>query len=339
MENLETKNEELNLHRENLEQKVQERTIDLVKAKEQAEQSEKLKTAFLNNVSHKFRTPMNGIIGFSQLLTKNDLAPEKQHQLSESLAVSCERLLGIVTLSVEMSEIQSKQLSFNESLVDMGKILKQVREELSFHIKNKALKVIFKNEINFPFSSDSKKLLKIITYLTDNAIKFTEYGSVEITCKPLQDYIQIAVKDTGIGIVPEMQDMIFESYQQVETGLCRNYGGNGLGLSIVKAYIELLGGKIHLDSSISKGTMIIVTLPIKPQNESLISQTVDIENINWSDKTVLIAEDEFSNYMVLEAFLEETRINIHYSKNGKDAVDYCKGNNKVDLILMDNKRY
>lgn len=316
----------------------------LTKAKEAAEESNHLKTAFLNNISHEFRTPMNGIMGFAQLITKSGLPEPLRKSYSEAISQSCERLLDIVTDTVEMAQFQTKTMKLQKREFLLGDLLREVVEMTKPRIKGKnevELEIDFCKALEkIRINTDRRKLLRSIVHLLDNAIKFTHKGFVKISCrhKP-HEALEFEVQDTGIGISPQMKELVFQPFRQQEVSLTRRFGGSGIGLSLVKAYIEMLGGNISLESEINKGTKIRLVLPAK----LIACQDETKENCppkepaptDWSTKTILIAEDERLNYIFLEEVLADTRAKILYAENGQQAVDMCRGNSKVDLILMD----
>jgi len=311
---------------------------ELKLAIEKAEESDRLKSAFLQNMSHEVRTPLNAIVGFSNILSKPNLAPEKLQIFSNLISSSSERLIGIITDVIEISQIQANQIQSNLMEIDIIQFVSYL--VLSYTEKAKEKNIALKLHMNIPFKeykilSDFEKLKRMLSHVIDNALKFTPYGKVEITCGIVEKNVQISIFDTGIGISKEMQKVIFEPFRQVEIGTCRNYGGNGLGLSIVKAYAELLKGSILLTSEINKGTNFIVSIPAN-KAQIKVEQSVLATTI-YSIKTILIVEDEYSNYQYLLELLDEYDFEILYAKNGQQAIDLCKANKAIDLILMDIK--
>ncbi|MCB1190165.1 MAG: response regulator [Leptospiraceae bacterium] len=309
---------------------------DLIIAKEKSEESNRLKSAFLQNMSHEVRTPLNAIVGFSELLTKTKLSSEKKQAFSEMIYSSSEKLIEIITDVIEISQIHSTQINIVSNQIEIITFIKNIINKFSIKAKNKYIDLFF--NINTPFKeynvvTDKEKLKKIITHVLDNAIKFTHHGLIEINCKVTIGNFQISVTDTGIGIPADMQEEIFEPFRQVETNTtCRHYGGNGLGLSLVKAYTQLLNGSISLTSEMGKGSKFTISIPVKGEIPS-----ISISEKKYSINTVLIVEDEYVNYQYLLAVLENYNIKILYAEDGQKAVDICKENNEIDLILMDIK--
>ncbi len=325
-----------------LEEKIRARTSELQIAKEKAEESNRLKTAFLNNISHEFRTPMNGIIGFSKLIAKTGLPDTKREEYAHHIRNSCERLIDIVTDTVEISQVQSNQAVVNISPVNLDKILAELTNYARQKAERKGLRFLTKmgcHHQDLIIQTDHHKLLRSIKHLLDNAIKFTHQGTIELTCEKSGDRkISISIRDTGIGISPDMQNIVSEPFYQARTGLSDHHGGSGLGLSLVKAYAEMLGGILHLESEENSGTKVSITLPAgKKEYANGKQDSHKNGKYDWPDKTILVAEDEEMNYVYLEEILSETQAKILYAKNGQEAVDFCRNNAKIDLILMDIK--
>ena len=311
---------------------------DLTEAKEKAEESDRLKSSFLKNMSHEVRTPINAIAGFSQLIIRPNQTPEKLKKFSEIIVENSDKLINIITDVIEISQIQSQIIKPQLTEFDIISFLTSIANEFKVKAIEKGLELKLKMDINFQeyvIKSDSEKLNRIIFHLIDNAIKFTNQGIVNIVSELENENIKIAISDTGIGISDEMQNVIFEPFRQVETGTCRNFGGNGLGLSIAKAYTELLNGNISLKSEINKGTTICISIPTNKISFQISKVLTD--NKKYSVNTILIVEDEYSNYQYLLALLEEKGLKTLYASNGQQAVDLCKANSEIDLVLMDIK--
>jgi len=318
---------------------------ELRSAKEKAEESNRLKTAFLTNMSHEVRTPMNGILGFMGLLRSPGLEYSKQQQYIEIIEKSVNQLLLIITDIIEMSKIDAKQIRMNNTRFNVYQILSTLHATFTQNLKNN------ENEnVNIALNvhpsvkdcnciSDEVKLIQILTNLINNAIKYTHKGTIEIGCLlNRSNELEFSVKDTGIGIAKKHQKLIFERFRQFDDTTTRQYGGLGLGLSISKAYVELLGGKIWIDSEHGKGATFGFTIPYTPAEKE--TQTVDMINPEKSDlsgRLVLIAEDDDINFLYLEELLVDEKIQIIRANNGKEAVGICKTNVEIDLVLMDMK--
>jgi PAS domain S-box-containing protein len=321
----------------------------LIIAKEKAEESDRLKTAFLHNISHEIRTPMNAIIGFSRALNDSDLVAEKRQQFTDIIIQSSENLLSIITDIISIATIEVGQEKIIEKEIDINETLMRLYNHFSLNAK--------KQNISFnltPFITDKgnrilideNKFIQILNNLLSNALKFTHHGYVNFGYKIIEEsanapsFLQFFVEDSGIGIPSEMHKEIFERFRQVENTAVRNYGGSGLGLSITKAYVELLGGKIWLNSELGKGSTFYFTIPLKWAKKLPSFEKQLTNNANHDIKpniTVLIAEDEASNFMLLKELLSGLHIHILWAKNGLEAVEICTSNRNIDLVLMDIK--
>ena len=244
--------------------------FNLMKAKEKAEESDRLKTAFLHNISHEIRTPMNAIIGFSEFLKDPDISIEKRDNYTDIISKSSDQLLSIITDIVSIATLEAKQERINKCTINLNKALKtlQVQFEQKAKTKNLSLGLYCElNDDNAMIQADKTKLLQILSNLINNAIKFTKKGFVNFGYKISGSYLEFKIEDSGIGIPVDMQESIFERFRQAETTISDVYGGTGLGLSISKGYVELLGGKIWLKSKENEGSVFYFTIPYLPINE------------------------------------------------------------------------
>ena len=254
----------------NLERTVEERTKELLKAKEQAEESDRLKTAFLQNMSHVIRTPMNAIMGFSELLVKNYNNKPKLEKFSEIINQRCYDLLDIINDILDIAKIESGQLTVIEEECNLNVLFDELKAFFTEHQKRIGKQHIIFNLQAFCEPSDTivvtdkVKLKQIFINLISNAFKFTESGKIEGGCKFDENRnLLFFVADTGIGIPADKQQLIFERFAQVEHGSNRSYGGTGLGLSIVKGLVNLLGGEMFLESEIGRGSKFSFVIPHK----------------------------------------------------------------------------
>jgi PAS domain S-box-containing protein len=323
-----------------LEKKVKERTRELEKSREKAVESDRLKASFLQNMSHEIRTPMNGIMGFSSLLKNPGIEGEKRVKYLDLVIRSSEQLLTIVEDIIKISALETNQEDINIKQV----LIKNIFDDLALLYQNKKINtgvdfVISRDNLegNPRLSTDETKLRQIFINLINNSFKFTKTGSIEIGLKETSgNELQFYVKDTGIGIDPSIHEKIFERFWQCEHGSTRVYGGNGLGLSICKAYVELLGGKIWLDSLPGQGATFYFSIIDTPGNQAEINE-VSRETIpDLKGKKILIVEDEPTNFMYLKEVLLPTNIFIEHASNGKIAVEKAVAMN-FDLVLMDIK--
>jgi signal transduction histidine kinase len=237
---------------------------ELIAAKEKAEESDRLKTAFLHNVSHEIRTPMNAIIGFSTLLNEPDISKTDSQQFTEIIIQSGNQLLSIINDIVDLASIESGQVKINIKGVNLNSILRELSEQFSYKEKLHNVTLSLKTplrDMEAGILTDKTKLVQIISNLINNAFKFTKEGRIDFGYTLKDDLLEFFVKDTGIGISTEHQVKIFDRFYQVDSAVSRKYSGTGLGLSICKAYIELMGGEIHVDSRPDEGTIFTFTLP------------------------------------------------------------------------------
>ncbi|MCK5537497.1 MAG: response regulator [Bacteroidales bacterium] len=242
----------------------------LILANEKAEESDRLKTEFLNNISHEIRTPMNGIVGFVNLLEMPDLSPENRKSYTTAITESSNQLLEIVNDIMAISTIHTKQEKVAEQNIVINNLINEVIDGFDAQVSTKGISIVKKLGTvgtSLELITDGLKLQQIFTKLIDNAIKYTNEGFVEFGYKLKTEVIEFYIKDTGIGISVGKHNEIFEQFRQVESDLTRAYGGAGLGLTIAKAYTHLLGGKIWLESELSKGSIFYFTIPFKPVEE------------------------------------------------------------------------
>jgi len=313
--------------------------INLLKAKEKAEENDRLKTAFLQNMSHEVRTPLNAIVGFSQLLAKENHSIKKIERFSEVITASSNKLIEIISDVIEISQIHANLITIINSDFDIVQVINELIHELKSKIGSKEIEFIVASDISNThhfISSDKIKITKILKHLIDNSIKFTEKGQIILEFNLKSDKIEFIVSDTGIGISKNMQQKIFEPFRQIELGVCRNYGGNGLGLAIAKAYIEMLNGSINLESEPNIGTLVSFSIPaiqIYPQNISI----TNIQKPRFSSNIILIVDDEQSNFEYLVELLSETNAKILHATNGQKAIDICRTEEQIDFVLMDIK--
>lgn len=240
---------------------------ELIAAKLKAEESDRLKTAFLHNVSHEIRTPMNAIIGFSSLLNEPDLIDADRHQYTEIIFQSSNQLLSIINDIVDVANIESGQVKLNLSKTDLNLSLRNLDEQYSFREKQSGIPISL--SIGLPddkaiIITDNTKLIQILSNLINNSIKFTNKGNIDFGYTLNGDHLEFFVKDTGIGIPKESLGKIFDRFYQVDRTISRQFGGTGLGLSICNAYVQLLGGTISVTSVTGKGTCFEISIPYLP---------------------------------------------------------------------------
>jgi PAS domain S-box-containing protein len=315
----------------------------LILAKEKAEESDRLKTAFLANMSHEIRTPMNAIIGFSDLLSEEDLSQEDKADFISKIKIAGRSLMTLINDIIDIAKIEAGQLKISESACDINQILTDLLgtfEEMKNASGKKgiSLNLILPQDKNQVTAlTDPMRLQQIFSNLLSNALKFTEFGSIEFGYTNQNNTLSFYVKDSGIGILRSKQKLLFQRFSQLDPSTTRKYGGTGLGLAISKNLVDLLGGSIGMESNPGKGSLFYFTLPYKPvKNHPPVKiSKIDLLNINWEGKTILIAEDMMQNYLLLEALLKRSSVRLLHALNGQIAVDIVRSEPDIDLILMD----
>ncbi|MBC8439958.1 MAG: response regulator [Deltaproteobacteria bacterium] len=315
---------------------------NLKSALEKAQESDRLKSAFLANMSHEFRTPMNGILGFAQLLREPDLTGEEQQKYLGIMEKSGERMLDIISAIVSISKIESGSMevsmsdtNVNEQIEFIYDFFKPAVEEIGIHLVAK--KALPSKEAII--TSDREKIYAILTNLVGNATKFTKKGSIELGYEKKGKYLEFFVKDTGDGIADEKKEIIFERFRQGSESYNREYEGAGLGLSISKAYVEMLGGKIWVESELGKGSTFYFTIPFSAETEPEIitEESVSLVEKNGIIKKlkILMVEDDEASEQFLSLAVKSFDKGGLKARNGIEAIEVCRNNPGIDLILMD----
>lgn len=322
---------------------------ELVAAKEKAQESDRLKTAFLNNVSHEIRTPFNGILGFLALIEDESTTGAERKAYISSINKSAERLMNTLNDIVEVSKIQTGQCQLNLSEENIITLLSRIIDQNELSARTKSLTIKSTNHIhpkNYAFNIDAPKIQLVLNTLINNAIKFTPSGSVEVITNLSDDGIHFEIKDTGIGISPEKQSQIFDPFIQGDVSSTRGYEGSGLGLTIAKAYVSLMGGTISFSSTPGTGTSFFVQLPYQPL-EVKTGPTIPFTShplatqqptmLSPHDRIILVAEDDDSNYQYIEVILKKGGYQLMRACNGQESLDLFKKHTGISLVLMDMK--
>ncbi|MDO9511590.1 MAG: PAS domain S-box protein [Bacteroidales bacterium] len=321
----------------------QKSTAELKLAKERAEESDRLKSSFLATMSHELRTPLNAIIGFSNLIDES-YSTEEIIDFVKVINHSGNHLLGIINDMFYASVLESGEISLSNESIELDSFMRELNDLLIGEIasSNKPnLLIDYQPDPSNPgvcLVTDTAKLNQVMMAIFRNSIKFTEEGGITFGYRMIdKETTELFIKDTGIGIPPEKQKIIFEKFRQVDDTSTRKYGGLGLGLSISKKLIELMNGEINFESKVNEGTTFTIrfTVPSIPEPEDVLP--LDKDNNDWSSICILIAEDEPSNYLLLESMLKPTNAKLLFALNGSDAIRIVRENPNIDLILMDIK--
>ena len=335
--------------RKEAEDRLVQKNIELHLAKERAEESEKLKTAFLANLSHEIRTPMNAIMGFAEMLKENDLENNQRDSFIDIINRSGAHLLSIINDIIEMSKIESKLIKPNYEEVDVDLLLDVVYKTMLANIPvDKTLDLRYLSsdrQLEYKISTDPVKLRQILSNLLSNSIKYTDDGYVEfwyeISDSGPDKSIVFFVKDTGIGIDKAYQEEIFERFRRIDSDKqTLGRGGSGLGLAISKAYVEMLGGDIEVESEYGRGSLFRFSVPLiicsktkKIKDTELLEKGFEMNN----HMRILVAEDEDTNFLYLSALLSKCHHTVLRAVNGQEAVEIVKDDSNLDLVLMDIK--
>ncbi|AEE20411.1 PAS domain-containing protein [Dokdonia sp. 4H-3-7-5] len=311
---------------------------ELISAKEKAEESDRLKSAFLANLSHEMRTPMNGILGFSELLRRKNISEEKRDIYLELIEKEGHRLLSFISNIVDISKIESNIIHIDNSRVNLNIIIKDIYSKYLLKLENSGVKLIIEmglDDADSFIETDENKLVQIISNLLENAIKFTKQGTIEFGYSLYEKNLKFFVKDSGIGIEEEEQKNIFDRFTQGRREQTHNLGV-GLGLSIVEGLIKLLNGEVWIDSQIGEGSTFFFTIPYKKiVSKTNLANTFNETTLESGDFTILIAEDDNLSFLYIQACLSDYDCTILRAINGKEAVELVHKNSNIDLVLMD----
>ncbi len=330
----------------------EKRAAELIISKEHAEQSDRLKSAFLANMSHEIRTPMNGILGFASLLKEVDFIGKEQQEYIKIIERSGVRMLNIINDIVDISKIESGLMEVNLKESNINEQIDYIYTFFKPEMDRKRIQFFSKKalpEKDAFINTDREKIYAILTNLVKNAIKYTDEGSIEfgynLKTENQSSVLEFFIKDTGIGISKDRQEAIFERFIQADITDKMARQGAGLGLSISKAFVELLGGKIWVSSEKGKGSIFYFTIPYKSKSHTKNDITtfvsdegekcqIDPEVLGL--KVLIVEDDKISDLLILN-LLKKTSHRVLHSKTGVDAIETCRNNPDLDLILMDIK--
>tara|TARA_R110001583_G_scaffold44966_2_gene142208 strand:+ start:21799 stop:26052 length:4254 start_codon:yes stop_codon:yes gene_type:complete len=317
---------------------------NLINALEKATESDRLKTAFLQNISHEIRTPMNGILGFASLLSNTSLTGEKQQQYIEIIAKSGTRMLNTLNDLMDISRLETQQVKLSYAETNVNHELGNLYAFFKPEAERKELLLTFHTSlpINEAYIlTDHQKFFATLSNLIKNAIKYTPHGNIDFGYELKGEMLEFYVKDTGIGVPLDRQQAIFDRFVQADIEDKKVFEGVGLGLSISKSYIEMLEGEIWVDSVENVGSTFYFTIPYKTTESEVLKRVEQksrsIKNTAFNKLKVLIAEDEESAFLYLNVVLENVISQPIRAKTGLEAVEIAKNNPDLDLILMDIK--
>jgi signal transduction histidine kinase len=339
---MEEMNKKLTDSNDNLEREVEERTKEIKSALEKAKESDRLKSAFLTNMSHEIRTPMNGILGFAELLKEPNLTSEEQENFIRIIGKSGERMLNTINNIIDISKIESGLKEVNIKETNINEKIEFTYKFFKPEVEIKGLQFLFKNSLpanEAIIKTDNEKVYAILTNLVKNAIKFTDKGSIEFGYEKKGKYLEFFVKDTGIGISENQKKIIYDRFRQGNETRTSKYEGSGLGLSISKTYVEMLGGEMWVESEEGKGSIFYFTIPYNAVSEGKIEikDTVFVEHkeVEIKNLKILIVEDDEPSYSLLTRMLQKISCEVLYAITGVEAIEYCRKNPDLDLVLMD----
>lgn len=310
------------------------------KARILAEESSKAKSDFVANMSHELRTPLSAILGFTELL-KNTQLNNRQMEYLEAICASGSNLLATINDIMDLSKLDAKKISFESVPVNLPELLQSIELMLASKVQDKKLQYYSNTDksLHKPLLSDSVRLTQILLNIIGNSIKFTEKGSITVSCTVIEEtpkamQVAFSIKDTGIGIPLAKQQNVFERFTQADTAITRKYGGSGLGLAITKELVELLGGTITLNSKVNKGSEFKVQIPFLKASKKAKAITSKAKTIDGKGIHVLVVEDNLLNQKMTRIMLTNNGFTVSGADSGTKAISFLQ-KNKVDLILMD----
>ncbi len=321
--------------------------LQLIYAKEKAEEADRLKSAFLANMSHEIRTPLNAIVGFSNLLARKNYSDEKRQLFLSDIQNNSKQLLSIINDILDISKIESDQLDLSYIWIDLNQLMQEIYDSMQLQIKDKNISLFCQKTLpdsQVQIYMDDVRLKQILINLISNAIKFTEQGFINFGYSLKNgNTLEFFVKDTGIGIALENQKEIFEYFRQEDGTTTRKFGGTGLGLSISKRLVELMGGKIWVESEKDKGANFFFDVPYILHNNTPLEDNTLSANEDTSDNAfpvlngekVLVIDDHDSSFVLISEFFAEHNVTVEYANSGQAGIDYVEKNPSISLIFMD----
>ena len=314
---------------------------EMIIAKEKAEAADKLKSAFINNISHEVRTPLNGILGFTEMLVNSEYSNENKAAFMDIIKKSSTRLLNTITGYMDISMLVSGNVEVHNNRFSINTMLEELKEEFLEACAEKNLELRIQKPLSandLELNVDKELLYKIWVQLLGNAVKYTPSGSISFGYRREKDGISFFITDTGIGMDQDETRYIFDYFRQGDDSQTRAFDGSGLGLSIARELVKLFKGTLTVESEKNVGSTFTFTVPVDESKAEVQRPEIRIGQPGWKSKPViLVAEDDDFNYKYLDIILKKAGYDILRAVNGKDAVDLCHSDEEINLVLMDMK--
>ena len=314
---------------------------DMIIAKEKAEAADRLKSAFINNISHEVRTPLNGILGFTEMLVNPEYSNENKAAFMDIIKKSSARLLNTITGYMDISMLVSGNVEVHNSRFLINTMLEELKDEFQDACAEKNLELHIQKPLSakdFELNVDKELLRKIWVQLLGNAVKYTPSGSISFGYRREKEGIAFFISDTGIGMAQEETRYVFDYFRQGDDSQTRAFDGSGLGLSIARELVKLLKGTLTVESEKNVGSTFTFTLPVDESEAEIQKPEIRIGQPGWKSKPViLVAEDDDFNFKYLDIILKKAGYYVLRAENGLEAVDICHSNEEINLVLMDMK--
>ena len=320
---------------------IKETQQELIKAKEAAEASNRIKTSFLSNISHEIRTPLNSVIGFSNLLLMDDISREQKEEYVDLINSNSEKLLQIIGDIIDLSRLESSQIEISYDETSVNKIVEEALKEAKANIIRceKPILLSVKNEMGSVSDivfTDKAWLKRILRHLLDNAVKFTLEGEVELKYFYQNNDLVFSIRDTGIGINKENIERIFEEFNQEVSGHHRPFEGLGLGLTLAKQVLDKIGGRINVTSEKGLGSVFSFSIPYRPAGIAKSKNGLNVQGqLNWNKLKCLVVDDNKDVLLYLTRILLDAGIKAVTARSGSDAIDYIKRDATINMVLLD----